>query len=169
MSNIVEGRVWKFGDDINTELMIPAIALTKPEKEAAKYFFSSNRPGWVEQVKQGDIIVGGKNFGTGSSRPGAKLMMILGISCVLAETINGLFLRNSVNFGLPVLPCTGVSEAFDEGDIAQINFREGTVNNKTKGLLLSTAPLPDMLLKIVEAGGIIQLLEKEDCLEPIES
>ncbi len=169
MEKILEGRVWKFGDDINTELMIPAIALTKPEKEAAKYFFSLNRPGWAEQVRKGDIIVGGKNFGTGSSRPGAKMMMILGISCLLAETINGLFLRNSVNFGLPALPCTGVSEAFDEGDIAEVNFNEGKITNKTKGIILNTNPLPEMLIKIIEAGGIIPLLEKEGCLEPVET
>ena len=69
-----KGRVWKFGDDINTDLMVPAIAMTKPAEERLKYCFSANRPGWVDMVKEGDIIVGGKNFGLGSSRPGAEVL-----------------------------------------------------------------------------------------------
>lgn len=168
MTSIIRGRVWKFGDDINTELMIPAIALAKPEKEAAKYFFSINRPGWADQVEPGDIIVGGRNFGTGSSRPGAKMMMILGIACLLAESINGLFLRNCFNFGLPALPCLGISQAFEEGDIAEVNFKKGKIVNTTKGIVLNTNPLPEMLIKIIDAGGIIPLLEAEGCLEPEE-
>jgi len=168
MVGIFRGRIWKFGDDINTELMIPAIALAKPEQEAAKYLFSTNRPGWSDQVEQGDIIVGGRNFGAGSSRPGAKIMMILGIACLLAESINGLFLRNCVNFGLPALSCHGITQAFEEGDIAEINFKKGKIVNITRRIVLNTNPLPEMLMKIIDAGGIIPLLEAEGCLEPVE-
>lgn len=166
MLDKIKGRVWKFGDDINTELMIPAQAIALPDDKAARLFFSANRPGWVDLVKPGDIMVGGRNFGTGSSRPGAKMMRILGISCVVAEEINGLFLRNCVNFGLPALPCPGVSNIFEEGDVAEVDFKTGKVKNVTKGTEVSTSPLPNSLLRIVEAGGIVPLLEKEGCLEP---
>lgn len=168
MTDIFKGRVWKFGDDINTELMLPTVALAKPEKEAAKYFFSANRPGWADLVEKGDILVGGRNFGTGSSRPGAKVMKSLGITCLLAESINGLFLRNCVNFGLPALPCPGVSKAFEEGDIAEVDFEQGKIVNVTKGTVINTAPLPETLIRIIRAGGIVPLLDAEGCLEPLE-
>ncbi len=167
MSNIFEGRVWKFGDEIDTEIMVPASAMTLSDSEMARCCFSTNRPGWVDLVKKGDIIVAGKNFGIGSSRPGSKVLKALGISCILAESINGLFLRNCVNFGLPALPCVGIHEAFKEGDIARVFFDEGKIINQTRGIEINTTPLPDMLIKIIEAGGIIPMLDARGCLEKV--
>jgi len=89
--DIIKGKVWKFGDEINTDLMVPSHALALSDTEMVKHCFSANRPGWVDLVKKGDIIVGGKNFGIGSSRPGANVLKSLGIACLLAESINGLF------------------------------------------------------------------------------
>lgn len=166
MTDILIGRIWKFGDDINTDLMIPAIALDKSDEDRLEYCFSANRPGWADLVEKGDMIVGGRNFGTGSSRPGAKVLKDLGIICLLAESINGLFLRNCVNLGLPALPCPGVAGAFQEGDVAEVDLGQGKVINRTSGSVISTAPLPRMLLEIIDAGGIIPRLEAEDCLEP---
>ena len=168
MEAIIRGRVWKFGDDINTDLMVPAIALDKSYEEMGKYCFSANRPGWVDLVERGDIIVGGKNFGTGSSRPGAAVLKALGIICLLAETVNGLFLRMCVNFSLPALACPGVFAAFEEGDIAEVDCLQGRVTNLIKGSVLETSPLPDMLVKIIDAGGIIPMLEEEGCIERAE-
>jgi 3-isopropylmalate/(R)-2-methylmalate dehydratase small subunit len=165
MMNTFEGRTWKFGDDINTDLMVPTFAMWKSDEEMRKYCFSANRPGWVDLVKKGDIIIGGKNFGTGSSRPGAKVLKSLGVSCLLAEIINGLFLRNCINFGLPAMPCQNVFQAFEEGDIANIDFNQGKVINKTKGIILRTTPLPEMLIKIINAGGIIPMLDEAGYLE----
>lgn len=161
MGDIIRGRVWKFGDDINTDLMLPAIALLLPEAQQRKYCFSANRPGWIDQVKPGDIIVGGKNYGTGSSRPAARVLREVGITCLLAESINGLFLRNSVNFGLSAMPCPGVFKAFEEGDEAEVDMKQGTVTNRTKGTVLKGAPLPGMLLDIIAAGGIIPKLKAQ--------
>ena len=93
----ITGKVWKFGDDINTDLMYPQICYTLREEEKPYYAMSANRPGWSKLVKNGDVVIGGKNFGTGSSRPAADNLKNLGIACVVAESINGLFLRNSVN------------------------------------------------------------------------
>ena len=165
MVNILRGRIWKFGDDINTDLMIPAVALGKSKEDMLKYCFSAIRPGWVDLVQTGDMIVGGRNFGTGSSRPGARVLKALGIDCLLAESINGLFLRNCVNFGLPALSCPGVFEAFEEGDHAEVDLRQGKITNQTSGVVLRTSPLPEMLLKIINAGGIIAMLEAEGYLE----
>ena len=165
MVDILKGRIWKFGDDINTDLMVPGFALGKPEEEMPKYCFSANRPGWVDMVKKGDMIVGGRNFGTGSSRPAGKVLKDLGIVCLLAESINGLFMRISVNYGLPALPCPGVFDAFEEGDVAEVDFKQGKITNQTRGIVLKTAPLPEMLVKIIDAGGIIPMLKVEGYLE----
>ncbi len=164
MEEILKGRIWKFGDDINTDLMVPGFAIGKPEEELPQYCFSANRPGWVDIVEKGDIIVGGKNFGIGSSRPAGKVLKDLGIACVLAESINGLFVRISVNYGFPVLPCTGIFEAFQEGDVAEVNFKQGIITNQTSGMVLKTSPLPEMLLKIIDAGGIIPMLKADGYL-----
>ncbi|MFH1650655.1 MAG: 3-isopropylmalate dehydratase [Chloroflexota bacterium] len=167
MVAVIQGRVWKFGEDINTDLMAPAVAMNLPFAEAIKYCFSANRPGWAEQVKPGDIIVGGRNFGTGSSRPAAQVLKGLGITGLVAETINGLFLRNCVNFGLPALACAGVAGTFEEGDIAEVDFKAGRIINRTRDVTLTAPPLPDLLLRIIDAGGVIPMLDAAGCLEPL--
>ena len=111
-------------------------------------------------------MIGGKNFGMGSSRPAARSLKNLGLACLVAPYINGLFFRNAVNFAFPALECPGVDEAFDEGDIAEIEFTEGRVRNVTKGIELAAKPLPAPLLAIVNAGGIYPLLEKEGSITP---
>ena len=116
------GRVWKFGDDINTDLMLPGPLLTASEAEQARAVFSANRPGWVDQIAPGDIIVGGRNFGTGSSRPAARSLRNIGLGALLAESINGLFFRNAVSFGFLALECPGVHAAFEEGQTAEISI-----------------------------------------------
>lgn len=155
------GRVWKFGDDINTDLMIPSFALTLPLDKQVEHCFEANRPGWVDQVQPGDLIVGGKNFGAGSSRPGSQVFKRLGISCVLAESINGLFLRNCVNFGLAALSCPGIAEAFEEGEEAEVDLRLGQITNLARGTVVGAAPLPELLIAMIEAGGILAVLERE--------
>jgi len=165
MADIITGRIWKFGDDVNTDLIVPGFALGKPEEELPKYCFSANRPGWVDMVEKGDMIVGGRNFGTGSSRPAGKVLKDVGIACLLAESINGLFMRISVNYGFPALPCPGIFEAFEEGDIAEVDFQQGKITNQTKGIVLETSPLPEMLLKIIDSGGVTAMLEAEGYLE----
>src|SRR3712207_7568731 len=96
--------------------------MLKPLEEQPRYVFSANRPGWVDLVAEGDLIVAGRNFGTGSSRPAARVLALLGIGGVIAESINGLFFRNSVNYAFPVLECPGVLEAFEEGDEAEFDL-----------------------------------------------
>jgi 3-isopropylmalate/(R)-2-methylmalate dehydratase small subunit len=164
---LLKGRVWVFGDNIDTDLMMPHGAFEKPLHEQAKMVFRANRPGWVDLVKKGDILVAGKNFGTGSSRPAALLFKTLGIEAVAAESINGLFFKNCINFGLPAFNCPGVTESFKEGDVAEIDPQAGTIRNVATGKSLRTGILPDMLMNIIAAGGMLELLTKEGCLEPV--
>jgi 3-isopropylmalate/(R)-2-methylmalate dehydratase small subunit len=158
-------RTWKFGDHINTDLILPGHVMLMPFDEQPKYVFSANRPGWVEQVTPGDILIAGRNFGTGSGRPGARSLRVVGIGCLVAESINGLFFRNCVNYGLPAMECPGVAEAFTEGDVAEVDFSTFTVANTTTGKVLQGKSFPDMLLDTIRAGGIYPLMEAQGLLE----
>ena len=154
-------RVWKFGDNINTDLILPILAFYLTPQEQTRFVFKANRPGWVDLVQPGDIIIGGTNFGTGSSRPAARSLKNLGIGCLIANSINGLFFRNCVNFAFPAMECPGAFDAFSEGEIAEIDFDTGRVRNATQDKTLQAIPLPPKLLDLLKAGGIYQLLEKE--------
>lgn len=159
-------RVWKFPDNINTDLILPITAFYLTPQEQTRFVFSANRPGWVDQMKPGDIIIGGRNFGMGSSRPAARSLRNLGVACLLAESINGLFFRNCVNFGFPAMECPGIGAAFDEGDIAQVSFDECVARNQKTGVSLATVALPQSLKELMQAGGLFPLLEKEGYLAP---
>ena len=161
-----KARIWKVGDNINTDLILPITAFYLTPEEQVSFVFKANRPGWVDQVQKGDILIGGKNFGMGSSRPAARSLKNLGLACLVAPYINGLFFRNAVNFAFPALECPGVDEAFNEGDMAEVDVLESRVRNLTSGVELKAKPLPAPLLAIVNAGGIYPLLEKEGAILP---
>jgi 3-isopropylmalate/(R)-2-methylmalate dehydratase small subunit len=156
-----KARVWKFGDNINTDLILPVQAFYLPAEEQARWVFRANRPGWVDEVRPGDIIVGGRNFGMGSSRPAARSLRNLGLGCLVAQSINGLFFRNCINFAFPALECHDVFDTFNEGDIAEVDFDGAAVRNVTSGKQLDAIALPAPLLSLLKAGGIYPLLEKE--------
>jgi len=159
-------RVWKFPDNINTDLILPNRAFYLTPEEQAKFVFSANRPGWVELVQPGDILIGGRNFGMGSSRPAARSLRNLKLACLVAESINGLFFRNTVNFGFPALECRGIDAAFAEGDVAEVSFDDYTVRNQRTGAMLNAEPLPESLKRLMQAGGLFPLLEAEGYLAP---
>ncbi|MBI3044257.1 MAG: 3-isopropylmalate dehydratase [Betaproteobacteria bacterium] len=161
-----KARVWKFGDNINTDLILPIQAFYLPAAEQPRYVFHANRPGWVDQVKPGDIVIGGRNFGMGSSRPAARSLKNLGLACLVAHSINGLFFRNCVNFAFPAIECPGVPEAFDEGDVAEVDFEASVVRNVTRIVTLEGRRMPSKLMDLVKAGGIYPLLEKEGLIAP---
>ena len=161
-----KARVWKVGDNINTDLILPIQAFYLPAAEQPKYVFHANRPGWSDLVKPGDILIGGKNFGMGSSRPAARSLKNLGIACLVAPSINGLFFRNCVNFAFPAVECPGVDDAFNEGEVAEVDFDTGVVRNTARGTTLKGRPMPPRLLELVKAGGIYPLLEREGLIAP---
>ena len=164
MAATFEGKVWMFGDDINTDLIIPGYALFMPPEEQRRQCFSANRPGWADEVRPGDVLIAGRNFGVGSARAIGDVFVGFGISGIVAESFNGLGLRNCVNVGLPVLPCPGITEAFGEGDVAQVDWHVGHVRNVTKGISIEGEPVPGVLRNIVEAGGVEEMLRNEGYL-----
>lgn len=163
---MITGRIWTFGDNINTDLMLPGPLLTASEAEQARAVFAANRPGWVDQVAPGDIIVAGRNFGTGSSRPAARSLRNIGIGALLAGSINGLFFRNAVSFGLLALECPGIDAAFAEGQTAEISLDDWSVRNRETGAVVAIKPLPERLLSLMTGGGIFPLLEAEGLIAP---
>lgn len=166
---MIAGRVWKFGDNINTDLMLPGNLVLAPEAEQKKAVFSANRPGWVDAVQSGDIIVGGFNYGMGSSRPAARSLRNCGVAALVAETINGLFFRNAVNYGLLALECPGVHTAFEEGQTLEISIEEFVVGNRDSGATLKARPIPPMLLELMLNGGLYPYLEKQRLIEQVGS
>ncbi|GAA1022355.1 3-isopropylmalate dehydratase small subunit [Acrocarpospora pleiomorpha] len=162
----MRGKVWLFGDDINTDLLQPADAAFLPLEEQPRWCMSPNRPGWSDLVQPGDVLVAGRNFGTGSSRPAARVLKHLGLGCLLADSINGLFFRNCVNYAFPALEVPGVSGLFTEGDVAEIDFAAARVTNVSSGERLPGITWPEPLQKILEAGGLIPLLVAEGLVEP---
>jgi 3-isopropylmalate/(R)-2-methylmalate dehydratase small subunit len=164
VASIIRGKVWKFGDDINTDLVIPGFAVLMPAKEQAQYCFSANRPRWVDEVRPGDVLMGGRNFGVGSARGIGDVFVELGIIGVIAESFNGLGLRNCINVGLPSLSCPGITDAFDEGDIAEADWISGEVRNVTKGTSVQGKPVPKPLQEIVAAGGVEAMLRAQGYL-----
>mgnify|MGYP001449516407 CR=1 FL=1 len=155
---IYKGKVWKFGDKISTDLMMPGaqvLAGQDKSRPAHKWCFNANRPEWADQVQPGDIIVAGTNFGCGSSRNGALQLQRNGIATVIAESTSRIFLRSAVNIAMPAVWCKGVHDAFEEGDIAEVNVTTGEIKNLTKGTALQGDALPEDSppMQILRAGG----------------
>jgi 3-isopropylmalate/(R)-2-methylmalate dehydratase small subunit len=163
-TRLVAGRVWKFGDNVDTDALYPAHLLRLKLEEAAAQVFSEIRPGWAAEVAPGDIIVAGQSFGIGSSRPAAALLKILGITCVIADDINSLFLRNCINSGLAAINLPRVTAHFDEGQMAEADLSTGTLTNKTTGWRGEFAALPDFVMEIVAHGGLLNLLRNQGLL-----
>jgi 3-isopropylmalate/(R)-2-methylmalate dehydratase small subunit len=157
----VEGRVWVFPEaNVNTDLMMPAATFRMPRAEQAKHVFADYRPGWAQSVGQGDIIVGGRNFGTGSSRPAPSLMADLGVGAVIAESLNGLFFRNCINTGMAAVECPGIVQLVAEADVVAVELSTGVVTNRRTGASLTGSALPDELIAIVADGGLLVRLQR---------
>lgn len=170
MDNRFEGRVWVFPEDsLTTDAMYPAFAVKMPVAEGVKHVFYELRPGWTDEVAPGDIVVAGRNFGLGSSRPVAPLFTMLGVRALIAEEFNSLFLRNAINYGLPALTVPGVTAAFTEGDVARVDLAEGWCENVTTGQRLTGQPLPEFVRDILDAGGILPRLVKQGYLPEPQS
>jgi 3-isopropylmalate/(R)-2-methylmalate dehydratase small subunit len=169
MSTSVSGRVWAFGDSLNTDAMYPAFAMKVEISEASKHVFYDVRPGWTDEVRRGDIVIAGRNFGVGSSRPVAALFRQLGVAGLVAEEFNSLFLRNAVNAGLPAVTVPGVTSAFEDGDTGRFDFAAGRWANETKGTEGDFAPLPDLVLEILASGGVLPRLAEHGYLPRAEA
>jgi 3-isopropylmalate/(R)-2-methylmalate dehydratase small subunit len=157
---VIEGKVWKFGDDLNTDIIIPGryLTITDPEK-LVEYTFQDLDPDLSKKMSEGDIVVGGKNFGCGSSREQAPLVLkTLGIGAVVAESFARIFFRNSINLGLPVVECPGISSAVENGQQLRILLEEGRIENLNTGDKMHGTKLPAFLIDIIRSGGAVAAL-----------
>lgn len=158
---ILKGKVWKFGDDISTDLIAPGrlFHLRSNLPELAKHVLEDADPEFAHKVRQGDFVVGGKNFGLGSSREHAPtIIKLAGVSAVLAKSFARIFFRNAINVGLPVLICD--TDKIDQEDELEVDLQKGIINDLTKGMTLNFTPLPRVMIKILEDGGLLSHIEK---------
>ena len=151
------GKVHKYGDNVDTDLIIPPRHLnTSDHKELASHCMEDIDTEFVKKVKRGDIMVGGENFGCGSSREHAPIAIkASGIDCVIAKTFARIFYRNAINIGLPILECPEASEKIQDGDEVSIDFDSGVITNETKGETYQALPFPDFIKDIMAKGGLI--------------
>ena len=159
-----KGTVHKYGDNVDTDVIIPARHLnTADHKELASHCMEDIDADFVNKVKKGDIMVGGENFGCGSSREHAPIAIkASGIDCVIAKTFARIFYRNSINIGLPILECPEASEGIDAGDTVSIDFDTGIITNETKGETYKAHPFPDFIKDIMAKGGPVAQISGRD-------
>ncbi len=158
----LNGRVWKFGSDVDTDAIIPARYLNQADPgELAKHAMEDERPGFVREVKKGDILVALKNFGCGSSREHAPLALkAAGISCVIAGSFARIFYRNGFNQGLPLLESFEASKEIQDGDLVQVDLATGEIFNQTQQKKYFAKPIPPFMQELIEDGGLIPHLRK---------
>ncbi|NYE19272.1 3-isopropylmalate dehydratase [Microbacterium immunditiarum] len=165
---VFTGRARVFADDdINTDQIMPRRGFELPPEEQSALVLDSIRPGWAATVRSGDILVAGRRFGCGSSRPAPLVLARTGIAAVVAESLGDIFLRNAVAYAVPVLEAPGVLGAVSEGDELDVDIARGAVTNLTTGSAVSATPLPPMLLDTIAAGGVHALLRRDGYLAPI--
>ena len=157
-----QGTVFKYGDNIDTDVIIPARYLnTQNPQELAAHCMEDIDKTFITHVQPGDIMVGGENFGCGSSREHAPLAIkTAGISCVIAKSFARIFYRNAINIGLPILECPAASEAIANGDTVAVDFDTGLITDETTGQTFGAAPFPPFIQKIITAGGLLNSLKE---------
>ncbi|MGN0603463.1 MAG: 3-isopropylmalate dehydratase small subunit [Oscillospiraceae bacterium] len=155
------GYVHKYGDNVDTDVIIPARYLNSPDaKELAQHCMEDIDKDFVKNVKQGDIIVAAENFGCGSSREHAPISIkASGVSCVIASTFARIFYRNAINVGLPILECKEASQKIEKGDKVEIDFDTGTITNVTKGETYQAEPFPEFIQNIINKGGLLNSIK----------
>lgn len=151
-----EGTAHTFGDDVNTDYITPTDYFSEPIEEIAQHVFEPIDPDFHDRFEEGDVIVAGENFGSGSSRETApKALKVAGVSVVVAESFARIFYRNGIAIGLPVVTCPGVSDAVSQSDEVVVDFDDRTLHNETTGETLETEPMPKEIQSIYEAGGLL--------------
>jgi 3-isopropylmalate/(R)-2-methylmalate dehydratase small subunit len=158
----IKGKAIKFGNNVDTDVILPGPYLVHTDpNELAKHAMEGIDPKFAEKAADGVIVVGGKNFGCGSSREQAPIALkYSGVKCVLAESFARIFYRNSITIGLPVLVCPGVSGKVKEGDMLAVDLQSGKVEDETSGSVLQATKLPEFIMEILDDGGLIEHLKR---------
>ena len=160
---IVRGKVFKYGDNVDTDVIIPARYLNIADAaELASHAMEDLDAGFVSAVKPGDIIVAGRNFGCGSSREHApRVLKDKGISCIIAPSFARIFYRNAINIGLPIMECEEAVQGIAAGDDVEIDFASGCINDLTAGNTFQAQPFPTFIQHIIDCGGLLNTLQEE--------
>ena len=158
-----QGRVHKYGDNVDTDVIIPARYLnTANHKELAAHCMEDIDKEFINKVQQGDIMVGGFNFGCGSSREHAPIAIKeAGVSCVIAKTFARIFYRNAINIGLPIIECPEASKGIEDGDEVEVDFDSGMIYNRTKGTQFKGQAFPEFMQKIIKAEGLVNYINSQ--------
>ncbi len=161
--SVLFGKAWRFGDDVDTDAIIPARYLnTSDPGELALHCMEDADPEFVNKVSEGDMIIGGKNFGCGSSREHAPIAIkAAGVSCVIAGSFARIFYRNAFNMGLPIFESPQAAAGIETGDEVRVDPATGAISNLTKGEEYRAEPYPPFMIHLIEAGGLIPYLLKE--------
>lgn len=151
------GNAFKYGDNVDTDVIIPARYLNSFDaQELASHAMSDIDPEFAKKVQKGDLIVARKNFGCGSSREHAPLCLkAAGVSCVIAQTFARIFYRNAINIGLPIIECPEAADGIQAGDQVEVDFDSGRIYNRTKGTEFQGQPFPEFMQKLIAAGGLV--------------
>jgi 3-isopropylmalate/(R)-2-methylmalate dehydratase small subunit len=159
----IQGKVWKFGDNIDTDVIIPARFLNVSDKDIlAKNCFADLRPEFGSRAAKGDIIIGGSNFGCGSSREHAPLAIkAAGIGVIIARSFARIFYRNAFNIGLPILESKEAVDAIMDGDTVSVDLITGEITNVNKGVKYPASPIPDFMRAIIDAGGLVEYVKRQ--------
>lgn len=158
-----KGTVFKYGDNVDTDVIIPARYLNSSDPaELATHCMEDIDKDFIKNVKKGDIIVAEKNFGCGSSREHAPIALkAAGVGCVIAETFARIFYRNAINIGLPIIECPEASKGIEAGDEVEVDFDTGIIKNKTKGTQFKGQAFPPFMQKIIAAGGLVNYINEK--------
>ena len=161
--DVLKGRVWKYGDNVDTDAIIPARYLNvSTPAELAEHCMEDWDADFAGQVQAGDVMVGGANFGCGSSREHAPLALKgAGVSCVVAESFARIFYRNAINIGLPILECPEAVAGTEAGQTLEVDLAQGTVKNVDTGQVFQAGAYPEFLMGIIRAGGLIPYTRKK--------
>lgn len=160
MQMLIRGRVWKFGDNVDTDVMAPWSTLSLPFEERRSSILQT-RPEFVQQVQPGDVIVAGRNWGCGSSREhAAENLKLLGLGAVVAESFGRIYFRNCIAIAFPNLACPGIHAAAEEGDALELDVQSGRVRNLTRGTEVQATAFTDDMLAIFAAGGLLEVLKQ---------
>ena len=159
----VTGKVFKYGDNVDTDVIIPARYLNSFDaKELASHAMVDIDPTFASTVEKGDIIVAGQNFGCGSSREHAPLCLkTAGVKCVIAKSFARIFYRNSINIGFPIMECEEAADKIEKGDEVEVDFSTGVITNKTKNETYQSQPFPEFLQKMIDADGLVNYVNSK--------
>jgi len=156
----IKGNIWIFGNDINTDAIVPGAYISSPMEEVVKHVLESENPDFPKLFKEGDIIAAGSNFGCGSSRENApEALKKMGIGAIIAKSFARIFFRNAVALGIPAITVDTSPEGFSEGDLVEINVEEATIKNTTTGAAITGSPLYKDILNVIKMGGIVPLMK----------